>query len=155
MYEDKSRNRKELRMKKTHFSHILRSALSVLLAVSLLVGTVPAVFAAGTAAGSVPRLEISAINKLDNNSILVNYLDYLNSNVAFRLPNGVKDDDDISVIIRIDRSSLMDAYGRTDKTMSLQEFAVSDEAKTVLDAISARKEALLTLFDEQTRLRNC
>ena len=136
-------------MKKTHFSHILRSALSVLLAVSLLVGTVPAVFAAGTAVGSVPRLEISAINKLDNNSILVNYLDYLNSNVAFRLPNGVKDDDDISVIIRIDRSSLMDAYGRTDKTMSLQEFAVSDEAKTVLDAISARKEALLTLFDEQ------
>ncbi len=136
-------------MKKTHFSHILRSALSVLLAVSLLMGTVPAVFAAGTAGGSASRLEISGINKLDKNSILVNYLDYLNSNVAFKLPEGVKEDDDISVIIRIDRPSVMDAYGRTDKTMSLQEYAATDEAKSVIGKIEERKAQLLTLFDEQ------
>ena len=136
-------------MKKTHFSHILRSALSVLLAVSLLVGTVPAVFAADTAGNSASRLEISGINKLDKNSLMVNYLDYLNSNVAFKLPNGVKEDDDISVIIRVDRPSLMDAYGRTDKTMSLQEYAVTDEAKAVINKIEERKAQLLTLFDEQ------
>ncbi len=136
-------------MKTKHFSHILRSALSVLLAVSLLMGTVPVVFAADKAAGSLPKLEISAINKLDNNAFINNYLDYLNSNVAFRLPNGVKEDDDISVIIRIDRPSLMDAYGRTDKTMSLQEYTLTDEATAVLEAIAARKQALLTLFGEQ------
>ncbi len=137
-------------MMKKHFSHILRSTMSVLLAVSLLVGTVPAVFAASDGSATAPqRLEVSGINKLDNNAIINNYLDYLNSNVAFRLPEGVKADDDISVIIRIDRPSLMDAYDRTDKTLSLQEYAVTDEAKAVLDKISARKEALLTLFDEQ------
>ena len=136
-------------MKKTHFSHILRSALSVLLAVSLLMGTVPAVFAAGTAGGSASRLEISGINKLDKNSISVNYLDYLNGNVAFKLPDGVKEDDDISVIVRVDRPSVMDAYGRTDKTMSLQEYAVTDEAKAVIGKIEERKAQLLTLFDEQ------
>ena len=76
---DKSHDRKELGMKKQHFSHILRSAMSVLLAVSLLMGTVPAVFAAEVAGGSLSRLEISGINKLDKNSLLVNYLDYLNS----------------------------------------------------------------------------
>ena len=59
-------------MKKTHLSHILRSVLSVLLAVSLLMGTVPAVFAADGAGGSVSRLEISGINKLDKNSLIVN-----------------------------------------------------------------------------------
>ena len=135
-------------MMKKQISHILRSAMSVLLAVSLLVGTVPAVFAkADTAADSIQRLEISGINKLD--SFRVNYLDYLDSNVAFRLPDGVKDDDDISVIIRIDRPSLMDAYGRTDKTMSLQEYARTDEAQAVLDSIAERQEELLTLFTEQ------
>ncbi|MBR3779379.1 MAG: leucine-rich repeat protein [Clostridia bacterium] len=136
-------------MKKTHFSHILRSALSVLLAVSLLMGTVPAVLAADTAGSTASRLEISGINKLDKNSLSVNYLDYLNSNVAFKLPDGVKADDDISVIIRVDRTSVMDAYDRTDKTMSLQEYALTDEAKAVIAAIDARKAQLLTLLDEQ------
>ena len=147
--EDKFRDRKELRMMKKQFSHILRSALSVLLAVSLLVGAVPAVFAADAAVTSPQRVEISGINKLDNSAIINNFLQYLNGDVAFRLPDGVQEDDDLSVIIRVDRPSLMDAYGRTDKTMSLQEYAVTDEAKAVLDKIAARKEALLTLFDEQ------
>ena len=134
-------------MKKTHFSHILRSALSVLLAVSLLMGTVPAVFA--SAGSTASRLEISGINKLDKESIIVNYMDYLNSNVAFKLPDGVKSDDEISVIIRVDRTSLMEAYDRTDKTMSLQEYTLTDEAKAVTDAIAERKADLLALFDEQ------
>ena len=134
---------------KKHDSHILRSVLSVLLAVSLLLGTVPAVFAAGAAVNAPQRLELSGINKLDNNAILNNFLQYLNGDVAFRLPNGVKNDDDLSVIIRVDRPSLMDAYGRTDKTMSLQEYALTDEAKAVVDKIAERKQALLTLFDEQ------
>ena len=136
-------------MKKTNISHILRAALSALLAVSLLVGAVPAVFAADAAGNAPQRLELSGINKLDNNAILNNFLQYLNGDVAFRLPEGVQEDDDLSVIIRIDRPSLMDAYGRTDKTMSLQEYAVTDEAQAVLDKIAERKQALLTLFDEQ------
>ena len=134
-------------MKKTHVSHILRSALSVLLAVSLLMGTVPAVFAA--AGSDASRLEISGINKLDKESIIVNYMDYLNSNVAFKLPDGVTNDDEISVIIRVDRTSLMEAYDRTDKAMSLQEYTLTEEAKAVTDAIAARKAELLALFDEQ------
>ena len=133
-------------MKKTHLSHILRSAMSLLLAVSLLAGTVPAVFAADTA---VSRLEISGINKLDNNAFINNYLDYLNSDVAFRLPDGIKSDDEISVIVRVDRTSVMQAYDRTDKSMTLQQFIVSDEGKAIMDDIAARKSELLTLFDEQ------
>ena len=76
-------------MKKTNISHILRAALSALLAVSLLVGTVPVVLAADSSAS---RLEISGINKLDNNAIINNYLQYLNGDVAFKLPEGVKED---------------------------------------------------------------
>ena len=133
-------------MKKTNISHILRAALSALLAVSLLVGTVPVVLAADSSAS---RLEISGINKLDNNAILNNYLPYLNGDVAFKLPEGVKEDDDISVIVRVDRTSLMDAYGRTDKTMTLQEYIATEEAKAVVADIDARKAELLTLFKEQ------
>ena len=133
-------------MKKTHISHILRSAMSLLLAVSLLVGTVPVVFAADTA---VSQLEISGINKLDNDAIINNYLQYLNGDVAFRLPDGIQEDDELSLIVRVDRTSVMEAYDRTDKSMTLQEYAATDEAKAVEEQIAARKAELLTLFDEQ------
>ena len=133
-------------MKKTHLSHILRSVMSLLLAACLLLGTIPVVLAADTAA---TRLEVSGINKLDNNAILNNYLQYLNSDVAFRLPDGVEDDDELSLIVRVDRTSVMDAYGRSDQSMTLQEYAATDEAKVVVEQIAARKAELLTLFDEQ------
>ena len=74
---------------------------------------------------------------------------YLNGDVAFRLPDGIKEDDEVSLIVRVDRTSVMDAYGRSDKSMTLQEYAATDEAKAVVEQIAARKAELLTLFDEQ------
>ena len=134
-------------MKKRRFSNILRSAMSLLLAVSLLMGMVPVVFAASKGAES-SQVQ-SSINKLDNNAILNNYMQYLNGNVVFKLPEGITEDDDLSVIVRVDRTSVMEAYNRTDKALSLQEYLLTDEAKDVMDAIADRKAELLTLFDEQ------
>ena len=121
-------------MNKKHTTQVLRSVLSVIAAVSLLVGMVPAVFAAGEKATTVGKQEEQALIQLLDD-LKVNYQQYLDSNVAFRLPDGIADDEEISVIIRHDAPSLMDAYDKTDKTMSLKEYAASDEAAVVLEAL--------------------
>ena len=132
-------------MNKTHTTHILRSCLSLLLAVAMLVGMVPAVFAAeDTAESTTQNSDIQLLEGLK-----YDYSDYLNSEVAFRLPDGIAEDEEISVIIRHDTPSLMDAYDQTDKTMSLREFTATAEADEVLDSIAARQEAILATLDEQ------
>ena len=130
-------------MKKTNFPKFIRSALSLLAAVSLLLGTVPMAFAAETD----PTFQSGSINLLED--LKVNYEEYLNSEVAFHLPDDIGKEEEISVIIRTDLPSVMDAYDATDKTMSLQEFAVTDEAAAVMTRIRARQEAILKTLDEQ------
>ena len=130
-------------MKKTNFPKIFRSVLSLLAAVSLLLGMVPAVFAVDADA----TFQSGGINLLEG--LNVNYKDYLNSEVAFQLPDEIGKEEEISVIIRTDLPSVMDAYDATDKTMTLQEFAVTDEAQAVIDKIRARQAAILATLDEQ------
>lgn len=132
-------------MKNKHTTQFLRSVLSIAAAVSILVGTVPAVFAADTTAAVTKKEPL--IQLLDD--LKVNYQDYLNSEVAFQLPEGIAKDEEVSVIIRHDTPSVMDAYDKTDKTMSLQEFAAGDEAAKVIKDIRARQEAILAALDEQ------
>jgi len=136
-------------MNKKHTTKLMRSALSVIAAITLLVGMVPTAFAAGSMGGaqSSGKEEQSLITLLDD--IKVNYQDYLDSNVAFRLPDGVKEDEEISVIIRYDLPTVLDAYEKTDKTMSLLDYYATDEAEEVIESIRARKKAILTTLTEQ------
>ena len=134
--------RKEIIMKNRHLSKTLHGVLSMLAAVSIVLGAVPMVFAEeGPTQGDI-------LGKWDS-SLRVDYTDYLNSDVMFRLPSGVSSDEEVSVIIKIGEPSLMDAYDGTDKTMSLQEYATTKEAKAVTDKIAARKAEILSLLDEQ------
>ncbi len=130
-------------MKNLQFSKIVRSSVSLFAAVSLLVGTAPAVFAAE---GKEVQTD-SLISLRDD--LKVNYQDYVNSDVMFQMPEGMKEDEEVSVIIRYDLPTLMDAYEGTDKVMSMQEFATTDEAAEVIAAIDARREAILATLDEQ------
>ena len=78
-------------MKNTFRNKTLRSALALLVAVVLLVGMVPTSLAAGGKATVTDRVENGLFQKLDG--LKVDYSDYLNSDVAFRLPDGVATDD--------------------------------------------------------------
>ncbi|MBQ8751557.1 MAG: S8 family serine peptidase, partial [Clostridia bacterium] len=128
-------------MKNTLLQKTLRSALSLLAAASLLVGTVPVAYALESDG------EVSRIEQLDG--INVNYKDYLNGDVAFQLPEGVAQDKEVSVIITVDADTLMDAYEQTDKTMSFREYAATDEAAAITAKIDARKAEILDLLREQ------
>ncbi len=79
----------------------------------------------------------TGITKLGN--VETNWQQYLNSSVVTRLPDTVKSTDEISVIIKLDNPALLDAYDKSDKTMSISEFALSDAASEIRKEILAEK----------------
>ncbi|MBP3376469.1 MAG: leucine-rich repeat protein [Clostridia bacterium] len=72
---------------------------------------------------------------------------YLNSSVMYKLPDTVKDTDDISIIIRTQSTSLLDAYDAGDMDMSFPEYAYSDEADRVAAGILDEKKEILSSVD--------
>ena len=130
-------------MKKIACPKMMRRCLMVLLSLILLVSSV----AAPTAQAATMRA--SYIKKLEN-APAIDLSQYLDSSVMFALPENVRDDEEISVIITVGTANLMDAYEGTDKTMSFTEFArSSDEAASIEAAIAERKEQILKTLDEQ------
>lgn len=94
------------------------------------------------------KYQASFIEELDNLTKL-EYEEYLDNSVMFKLPEGVGDDEEISVIISLDVVNIMDAYEGTDKTMSFKEFALeSDEAARIEAEIASEKKEILAELDD-------
>ena len=94
------------------------------------------------------KYHASFVEEIDKLTSL-EYEEYLNSSVMFKLPEGVGDDEEISVIISLDVVNIMDAYEGTDKTMSFKEFALeSDEAAKIEAEIAEEKKEILAELDE-------
>ena len=126
---------------KTHNKVLLR-VLVALLAATLLFG----IFAAPQAEAS--SYKASYIDLMENAPKL-DLEKYLDSDVVSKLPSNVKDDQEISVIVTLDVEDLLDAYEKTDKSVSFGEFALqSDNAKNIENAISEKKEEVLNKLDE-------
>ena len=125
---------------KTHKKVLLR-VLVALLAVTLLFG----MFAAPQAEAS--SYKASYIDLVEG--LQLDMTEYLDSNVAYQLPESVQDDEMISIIINLPIVDLLDAYEATDKTMSFSEFALeSDEAKETVEKVAAQKDQILSKLDE-------
>ena len=79
----------------------------------------------------------------------VNYQDFLDTSVMQKLPDTIKADDEISVIIALNEQNLMDAYEATDKAMSFTQFALeSEEAAEIIGKRDSRKAQILAALDE-------
>ncbi len=74
--------------------------------------------------------------------------DYLDKSLIYKLPESVNEDDYVSVIVYLDNPSILDAYDNTDKTMSLGEYSVTDDAENIRTAISERRADILDKLDE-------
>ena len=113
--------------------------------------TLIAALVAGIAAMPLARASVfqtSPIQKLDN--VKVNYTDYFDSSVVQPLPERIRDDETISVIVTLDNATVMDAYEASAKTQSLPEFAAdSKQAKAVRGQVAAEKKQLLSKLDAQ------
>jgi len=124
-------------MRFTKFSKALSSMLAVVL---LAMSAIPA--------QAAPHYETGGIMRRDD--IRVDYTPYLNGDVVHKLPDTIRADEEISIIVTTGEISLMDAYESSAKTMSFGEYAVgSAEAAQVRADINAKKAALLARLDEQ------
>ena len=77
---------------------------------------------------------------------------YYSGTAIQRLPSGIAEDTEISVIIRTNEDALLDAYEKTDRSVSFASFAASAEADAIREAIRAEKAELLALLDEENIL---
>ena len=130
-------------MKKKSLPKVLRMSFICLLVAALVFGifTMPN--------GKVSGYNASYIQLMENAPAL-DLKDYLDSSVMFQLPENVKDDEEISVIITVDVVNLMDAYEAGDKTMSFKDYALhSDEAADIDQQISTEKAKVLAALDEK------
>ena len=130
-------------MKKKSLPKVLRMSFICLLVAALVFG----IFA-------IPSGKVSGYNasfiELMQNAPALDLKDYLDSSVMFELPENVKDDEEISVIITLDVINLMDAYAAGDKTMSFKDYALhSDEAADIDQRISDEKAKVLAALDEK------
>ncbi|MBQ7330726.1 MAG: S8 family serine peptidase, partial [Oscillospiraceae bacterium] len=120
---------------------LLRTTFVALVVAAIALGAIliPQAGAAGYRASYIDRL---------NGNVSVDFKEYLDSSVLFELPDNVSDDEDISVIITVDVANLMDAYEKTDKTMSFTEYALhSDDAADITKKIGDEKLRILKLLD--------
>ncbi len=128
-------------MKKETAKKTIRAAIVLVLVAVLLLGLLaPLVGAEGYKA--------SYIQRLDN--VKVDYSDYLDQSVMQPLPAGIRDDEEISVIVTLDQATVMDAYEAGSKTMSLQQFAQeSTEAQQIRQQVAQRKEQILKELEDR------
>ena len=130
-------------MKKRTHLHILQVVAVLTVITALLTGLIMTPKADTAQQNIAPTF-----NRLDG--LKVDYEKYLDSSVVYRLPEGIRDDEEISVIITLDQVNLMDAYEGTDKAMSFTDYALtSADAEALRASIDADRAALLEKLDAQ------
>ena len=93
----------DFHMNKNALMKVSRTGVALLLAVCMFLGAVPVVPAQAS------EYHASYINKLDD-SLAPDYKEFLNDSNVFRLADHIQEDEEISVIITLPVTSLMDAY---------------------------------------------
>ena len=66
----------------------------------------------------------------------------LNESVMYKLPDTVEVDDDISIIIKTQATTLLDAYDKSGSSLSFTEYVLTDEANSIRENIVAESDAL-------------
>ena len=117
--------RKGNNMKKRTFGRVTQAVLALVLVAALALG-----IAVLPQTAKASAYEASSIKMRDD--VAVNYMDYVDSSVMFQLPDTIKNDDEISVIITVGVPSLMDAYDEGAKTMSFSEYALHSDDGALL-----------------------
>ncbi len=129
-------------MNKTVPANVLRRVSVLLVAVVLLFCAV--------AAPQAEAADYKASYIKERNDLKVNTEKYFDSNVMMKLPEGISDDDEISVIITVDVMDIMSAYEKTDKKQTLAEFVLnSEKAEQIRKQIKEEKDAILANLDEK------
>ena len=126
------KERQNRNMKKKRLTKVSSRILLALLTVAMIFS-----FAASTL-GTTVAADSGVIKK--NDGIYTDYKSYLDGSVVQALPSTVDKNETISVIVKLDTPSLLEAYNKTDKTMSFSDYVNTDEAAKIKANIKAEKD---------------
>ncbi len=118
--------------------------LTAVIAMVMIISTVLTVHLSATGTtyyGSSP-----SINKLSGNIDLGTEKLY-NEAVMYKLPDTVKESDDISIIIKTKSETLLDAYDKSGSSLSFGEYVLTDAAEDVRGNIIAQSEKVKNKLD--------
>lgn len=104
----------------------------------------------GVAAKTAPIDTASAVNevkKLDNGLIDTHIEDYFDEKVVTKLPETVAENDDISVIVKMNVGSVIDAYNEYERMESAAEFASSERAAQIRSEVALETDRLINLLN--------
>ena len=110
--------------KRTHTPRIVACIVLLALVLSTLFATYI------TATASVDLGASPSINLFDQ-ALDVGTKNYLDSAVAYKLPDGVKNTDELSLIVEMSTDSLLDAYDKSGSKLSFTDYYKTDEAAKV------------------------
>ena len=86
------------------------------------------------------------ITKL-NDDLNIDYSKYFSSAVTQKLPEGIEDDEEISLIIQTNQKTLLDAYDASNSTLSFSDFCQTEEAKQILETMEDEYKELTATLD--------
>lgn len=133
-------------MKKNAITKVTSSVLVLLLAFVMIFVASAETIGVVSAGGLESLEDASYIKQITN--IDTQYEKYLNGSVVQRLPDGIADDEDVSVIIMLDTPSLLDTYKKASDE-SFADYASSEAAIALRQQIAAHKDALEASLTEQ------
>ena len=122
-------------MRRTKIARIAVVAISLLLLFSMLISLCTSAIGGNT--------ELATYLNEYSGDLKTSIEQYFNGSVVQKLPSTIKNTDTISIIVDMEMPAIMDAYGESNKTMSMAEFASSSEAIKVMSLAKTEKEAIL------------
>ena len=125
-------------MNKKILTRVSSSVIVLALTVVMLLASILPAY--GESAGGIKQLY----------NVDTNYQQYLDNSVMYQLPESVKDDQEISVIIVMGEEAIVEAYEKSDKSKTLAEFALSEEAIAIREKVVAQKNALTAKLDSKS-----
>ena len=128
-------------MRRTKFARIVTLALALLMLFTTLISI-------GTSASGAKTVSAGYLSEYDG-ELKTSIEEYLNGSIVQKLPSAVKNTDMISIIIDMKMPAIMDAYDKTDKTMSMAEFASSSEAIKVMSQAKQEKDAIIKSLNDK------
>lgn len=102
--------------------------------------------ARGVSAEKEPLLNASSVEKI-NTGIDSGIENYFDENVVTKLPDTVKENDVISVIVKMNVDSVVDVYNDGNQTVAVSEFASSDDAVAISENINKKSAELIKALD--------
>ena len=137
----KNEKGKKQMAKRTHTPRIVACIVLMTLVLSTLFASYI------TATASVDLGASPSINLFDQ-ALDVGTKNYLDSSVAYKLPEGVKDTDELSIIVEMSTSSLLDAYDKSGSKLSFTDYYKTEEAAEVRAELAREVSRMTVKLDQ-------